>query len=302
MATRDYYDILGVSRNASESDIKRAYRKLARQYHPDINPGNKAAEARFKEINEAYDVLSDPDKRAKYDRFGPDWHRYQQTGGFGGGAGSPFAGADFADFINSLFGGAAGGPGGARPGAGPGFQAAGHDVEQAVEIALEEAFSGTQRVFRYSAPDGQPRSITVKIPAGAYDGLRIRVAGEGGPGRGGGRRGDLFVVVKLLPHDRYERRGDDLVTTVPVDVYDMLLGGEVRVPVLGGKTLTLKVPEGSQSGRKIRVSGQGMPRLNSSARGDLYVVLEAKLPTALSARERALVEELRSLRAEGVNN
>ena len=299
MATRDYYDILGVSRNADENEIKRAYRKLARQYHPDINPGNKEAEARFKEINEAYDVLSDKEKRAQYDRFGRDWQRYQQAGGMGG-ADSPFGNADFSDFINSLFGGGmgGGGAGNARRGAaGMGFRQNGQDVEQLVEITLDEAFAGTQRTLRFHSPNGQPRNITVKIPAGAHDGMRIRVAGEGGPGMGGGRSGDLFVIVKLLPSDRWERRGDDLYTSVPVSLYTMLLGGEARVPLLGGKMLTLKVPEGSQNGRKIRISGQGMPRRTSpDTRGDLYVTLEAQLPTGLSDRERALFEELRDLR------
>lgn len=305
MAQRDYYDVLGVSRNADENEIKRAYRKLARQHHPDINPGNKEAEARFKEINEAYDVLSDKEKRAQYDRFGRDFHRYQQAGGAPwGGAESPFGNADFSDFINSLFGGGMGGvgAGSARRGpAGMGFRQNGQDVEQPVEITLDEAFTGTQRTLRFHSPNGQPRTITVKIPAGADNGLRIRVAGEGGPGMGGGRPGDLFVIVKLLPSDRWERRGDDLYTTVPVSMYDMLLGGEARVPLLGGKTLTLKVPEGSQNGRKIRISGQGMPRrTNPAARGDLYVTLEAQLPSRLSDRERALFEELRSLRGDTV--
>jgi curved DNA-binding protein len=303
MATRDYYDILGVSRTADESEIKRAYRKLARQHHPDINPGNKEAETRFKEINEAYDVLSDKEKRVQYDRFGRDFHRYQQAGGGMGGADSPFGNADFSDFINSLFGGGMGGMGGVGAGStrrgpgGMGFQQNGQDVEQPVEITLDEAFAGTQRTLRFHSPNGQQRNITVKIPAGADNGMRIRVAGEGGPGMGGGRAGDLFVIVKLLPFDRWERRGDDLYTNVPVSLYTMLLGGETRVPLLGGKTLTLKVPEGSQNGRKMRISGQGMPRRTSpGSRGDLYVTLEAQLPTALSDRERALVEELRNLR------
>jgi curved DNA-binding protein len=296
MAYRDYYKVLGVESSASDAEIKKAYRKLARQYHPDINPGNQEAEVKFKEINEAYEVLSDKEKRQKYDRFGRDWQRYQQGGAEGGygGAGGGFGGADFSDFFETLFGG-----GGARSaGAGGGsFRANGQDVEQEVEIMLDEAFSGTQRSLQFHNPNGQPRTITVKIPAGAEHGSRIRVAGEGGPGIGGGRRGDLYLLVKLRPHDRFERRGDDLYTTAVVDLYTLLLGGEARVPILGGKTITLKVPAGTQNGRIMRIGGQGMPRLRApETRGDLYVTLEAMLPTTLSPRERELIEELRSLR------
>jgi curved DNA-binding protein len=299
MAQQDYYQTLGVESTASDAEIKKAYRKLARQYHPDINPGNTAAEAKFKEINEAYDVLSDKDKREKYDRFGRDWQRYGQAGegGFDWGGysnGGGVAGADFSDFFEQLFGGA-GGTTGTRGGAS--FRANGQDVEQQVEITLEEAFSGSQRTLQFHSPNGQPRNITVKIPAGVDTGSRVRVAGEGGPGLGGGKRGDLYLLVKVLPHARYERRGDDLHLKAPVDLYTMLLGGEVRVPVMGGKTVTLKVPAGSQNGKVHRIAGQGMPRLRTpDSRGDLFITLEVSLPTTLSDRERQLIEELRSAR------
>lgn len=304
MANRDYYTILGVNRDASEADIKKAYRKLARQYHPDINPGNKEAEVKFKEINEAYEVLSDKDKRSKYDTYGRDWQRMQ--GEWAGG--SPFSGAggggtDFTDLFETLFGNAT--PSGGRTrvrtnmGAGAGgFQMDGQDIEQEVEITLDEAMHGAQRVFQINSPSGQPRSINVKIPAGATTGLRVRVPGEGAAGMGGGKRGDLYVVVKVLPHSRFERDGDDLSTRVPVDLYTLLLGGEVRVALMSGKTVTLKVPEGTQNGKKFRVGGQGMPRVRDpEKRGDLYVTLEAHLPTHLSARERELFSELRDLQS-----
>jgi curved DNA-binding protein len=302
MEYQDYYKTLGVERSASPEEIKKSYRKLARQYHPDINPGNNDAEAKFKAINEAYEVLSDKEKREKYDRFGRDWQRYQQGGGGvdWGSAGSPFGGAgggaDFSDFFESLFGGgrARGAPG--APGGG-GLRMDGQDVDYQAEITLEEAFSGAERSVQFHSSNGQPRSITVKIPAGVDTGSRVRVAGEGGPGIGGGKRGDLYLVIKVAPHSRFERRGDDLHTKAQTDIYTMLLGGEVRVPLLDGKTVTLNVPSGTQNGKTFRVSGQGMPRLRApSTRGDLYVSLDAMLPTSLTTRERELVEELRGLR------
>src|SRR5688572_4097475 len=227
MDYHDYYKTLGVERSASEAEIKKAYRKLARQHHPDINPGNKAAEAKFKEITEAYEVLSDKEKREKYDRFGRDWQRYQQGGGAGGfdwgsyagSGGSPFGGGgggDFSDFFETLFGG-----GGVRSAgrAGGGYRMDGQAIEHEIEVTLDEAFTGTQRTLQVSSPSGQPRTITVKIPVGVDNGSRVRVAGEGAQGIGGGKRGDLFLVIKMLPHERFERRGDDLETTVQTDLY-----------------------------------------------------------------------------------
>jgi curved DNA-binding protein len=302
MAYRDYYEVLGVERTANESEIKKAYRKLARKHHPDINPGNTQAEATFKEINEAYDVLSDKEKREKYDRFGRDWQRYQQNGSTGvdfdgsdwrnaaGGAGD----GGFADIFETLFGA---GAGGSRVGGS--IRIDGQNLEHPIEVTLEEAFTGTQRGLQLQSPNGQPRTISVKIPAGAETGTRVRVAGEGGAGIGGGRRGDLVLTVTVLPHARYERNGDNVTVKVPVDLYTMVLGGEVRVPALGGKTITLKVPSGSQNGKTLRVSGQGMPKLRApETRGDLYVQLDVQLPTHMSARERELFEELRGLRSQ----
>lgn len=292
MANPDYYAVLGVSRSASESDIKKAYRSLARKYHPDINPGDKEAERKFKEINEAYEVLSDPQKKAQFDQFG-------RVGGPGfGGAGANPGNVDFSDIFETFFGGGAG-AGGRRQSGSMGYRSDGQDVEQSAEITLEEAFNGATRAFNFHSPNGQPRRIEVKIPAGADTGTRVRVAGEGGPGMGGGRRGDLFVVIKMLPHERYERTGDDLLFRAPIDIYTLLLGGETRVPLLNGGTVRLTIPAGTANGKTFRVTGQGMPRLRApSTRGDLYVEANAQLPAALSERERALFQELRGMRQQ----
>lgn len=304
MEYKDYYKVLGVDRGAGEQEIKQAYRKLARKYHPDINPGDKQAETRFKEINEAYEVLSDKDKRAKYDRFGREWQRYEQAGGAGGVDWGTYGGAgtmDFTDFFETLFGRGGTGtrrPGGAGFGGGFDMRMNGQDVEHAVDITLEEAFTGTQRKVQFMNPDGTPRTITVKIPVGAENGTRVRVAGEGGPGMNGGKRGDLLLLVRILPHARFERKGDDLTTHVPADLYTMLLGGDMHVSTLDGKRITLSIPPGTPNGRVFRLSGQGMPRVRKpETRGDLYVTLDAELPARLSPRERELFEELRKIRS-----
>ena len=283
---KDYYQVLGVSRGASDQEIKQAYRKLARKYHPDINPGDKQAEARFKEINEAYEVLSDKEKREKYDRFGSDWKRYEQAG-----PGVDFSGADFSDIFETLFGAG-------RSGRGGGFNIRmdGQDIEQPVEISLEEAFSGTQRTLQFSNPNGTPRTITVKIPAGIDSGNRVRVPGEGAPGLNGGKRGDLYLVIGIQPHPRFERKADDLFVKVEVPLFTLLLGGQVAVPTLAGKTINLTIPEQTQNGRTFRLSGQGMPKPHAHHRGDLYVTVNAVLPTRLTPRERELYEELRRIK------
>jgi DnaJ-class molecular chaperone len=284
---KDYYQILGVSRSASDQEIKQAYRRLARKYHPDINPGDKQAEAHFKEINEAYETLSDKEKREKYDRFGSDWKRYEQAGpGVDYGAGG-----DFSDFFESFFGGGRT----ARGAGGFNVRMNGQDVEEQVDITLEEAFSGTQRSVQFANPNGTPRTITVKIPAGSDTGGRVRVTGEGAPGMNGGARGDLILLVRLLPHNRFERKGSDLYVSVDTSLYALMLGGQVQVPTLSGKTITLSIPANTQNGRTFRLAGQGMPVLHSHHHGDLYAKVSALLPTKLSSRERELFEELRRI-------
>jgi DnaJ-class molecular chaperone len=319
MEYKDYYKALGIDQSASEEEIKKAYRKLARQYHPDMNPGDANAESKFKEINEAYQVLSDPAKRRKYDQFG---QYYQQGGGGGGASGSgfdwgsyPYGGGveggfgnqDFSDFFESLFGsmGQGGGfrytsqyPGGMGGMGGMGGYGAmpGQDIEQSVDVTLEEAFNGTQRRMQLSGPNG-PRTLTVKIPAGVDNGTRVRVAGEGAPGMGSGKRGDLYLIVRVLDHLTFKRDGDDLTMEAEVSLYTLLLGGETRIRTIDGKNITLKIPEGTPNKKVFRLHGQGMPHIgNTSKRGDLYVSVHVQLPTRLSPRERELFEELRAMR------
>jgi curved DNA-binding protein len=312
MEYKDYYKTLGVDRKADEKEIKKVYRRLARQYHPDVNPGNKAAEARFKEINEAYEVLSDPDKRRKYDELGTNYQRWQQTGGAAGGfdwsqrttgpggvrveygdLSDLFGDAGdrgFSDFFEALFGEM-----GVHPGAGAvrGGQPAVHsrDLEHQVDVTLEEAYRGAQRIVEI---DG--KRLEVKIPAGVKTGSRVRVAGEGLPVGASGTRGDLYLRVNVLPHATFERRDYDLHCEVPVDLFTALLGGEVHVPTLAGP-LVLRIPAGTQSGRTFRLSGQGMPKLRRAGEhGDLYARVQVMLPERLSDREQKLVREWAQIR------
>lgn len=294
---QDYYAILGVPRDANQNDIKKAFRKLAKKYHPDANPNNPQAEARFKEINEAYEVLSDAETRAQYDRWGPNFRQYQQMGGngnpFGGGnpfsGGNPFAGrgtaTGFDDLFSSIFG--------QMGGSGWTTAVSGQDIEQPVSITLQEAYEGTVRIIN---KDG--RQIRVNIPAGATNGTRVRLAGEGGAGINGGKNGDLYLVVDVLPMAGFERDGDDLTVDVKVDAFTAMLGGEVEVPTLG-RPVRLKIPAGTQSGRKFRISGKGMPVLRKpNTYGDLYARVMITVPTHLTQEQRRLVEQLRdSLRS-----
>jgi len=306
MEYKDYYRILGVERNASEKEIKRAYRQLARKHHPDVNPGDRQAEERFKEINEAYEVLSDAERRRKYDELGAYYQQWRRSGGRPGdfdwsqwttgapGSGrvrveygdlSDLFGGGFSDFFQSIFGGM-GQTTGARAGA-----ARGRDYEQPVQITLEEAFSGTTRRLRTGS-----RTLEVKIPPGVRSGSRVRIAGEGGSGMGGGPRGDLYLLIELLAHPGFKLEGDDLRVEVPVDVYTSVLGGEVAVPTLKGQVM-LRIPPETQGGRVFRLRGQGMPRLGDpNSRGDLYAEVRIELPQQLSEKEKELYRQLAQLR------
>ena len=306
MATkaRDYYEALGVARTATDKEIRAAYRKMARQYHPDLNPGSKSAETRFKEIQQAYEVLSDAEKRKKYDQFGHAWEQVGQApppGGYGPRSrtqtGTPFDfgdlgadGIDFNDILGRVFGGF--GRTGTQTQTRP---RRGRDVEQPVTVTLEEALSGAVRLIEVLGEGGEPRRLEVKIPAGVRDGSRVRVAGEGGPGVSSGPRGDLYLVVSVLPHPSFERKGDDLHTEISVPLTAAVLGGEVQVPTLRGR-VALRIPPETQNGRVIRLAGQGLPHLGAEGRGDLFAKVRVLLPAPLSTQERSLFEELRRLR------
>jgi curved DNA-binding protein len=299
VAFQDYYEVLGVSRDATADEIRQAYRKLARTYHPDVNK-ERDAEDRFKQISEAYDVLRDPDKRERYDRFGSNWRAGQDVSGASGfedafRAGDGFGDArvdfgdsDFSDFFENVFGRRRG-AGGGRAGF-DGFSMRGNDREAVLELALEEAARGGKRWL--SLGDG--RSLEVDIPRGVRDGQRIRLAGEGGAGAGGGPPGDLFLRVRLKPHPRFRVEGRDLYVDLAVSPWEAALGAQVPVPTLEGNA-QVKVPSGSSSGRRLRLRGQGLPGSGGAQAGDLYVVLTIRVPKKLTKKERELFERLASV-------
>jgi curved DNA-binding protein len=303
MDYKDYYKILGIERNASEEDIRKAYRKLAMQYHPDRNPNDKQAEERFKEINEAYQVLNDPKKRSHYDRLGSDYSNWQRRGapgdfnwdeyggGFPGGVRVEYGDLDdlfggagaggFSDFFRTIFGQAGGGATGTRTRTRQQPQG----YQQELEISLDEAYQGTTRVFE---SDGKQKQV--RIPAGVRTGSKVRVAGAGPNGL------DLYLIIDVRDDPRFERRGNDLHTTSTVDVFTAILGGEADVETLNGK-VKLNIPAGTQPEQVFRLAGRGMPTIkNKDERGDLYVRLKVQIPKYLSAKQRELLEEASRLK------
>ena len=293
MEYKDYYRILGVAKTATDKEIKAAFRKLARKHHPDVNPGNKEAEARFKEINEANEVLGDKEKRKRYDELGANWNAFGQQAPQGrpwpgggvrvdfedlGGAGG------FSDFFRTFFSGGGGGFGGGEEAFSPAS-----DAEGEVDLTLAEVFRGTTREVRVG---GTRRRVEVKIPPGVREGSRVRVAGEGGRGAGG-RRGDLYLRVRVAPDPTFERKGDDLQTTLRAPLTAAVLGGEAQVPTLEG-SVGIKIPPGTPAGQVFRLRGHGLPKLGATGeRGDLLATLAVELPRTLTDRQRELFEELR---------
>jgi len=330
---KDYYKILGVDRKADDKTIKSAYRRLARKHHPDVAKGGKDSAERFKEINEAYEVLSDPEKRRRYDSLGPDWQRYTQapSGGPGGGFRVEYGGdaggaGDFSDFFRSIFGDLTG-RGGSR-GEGvrledlfeSGQRGRGGDVQAGIEITLDEAFQGARKTFAMDIEEPcatchgsghikrQPctacggngwqrlrRQVDVKIPAGVKSDQRVRVAGEGAGGAAA--RGDLYLSVTVAPHPFFERKGDDIHLTLPVTAPEAALGASLEVPTLRGK-VSMKIPPATSSGRTFRLPGYGMPRLRGGGAGDQLVAVKIVMPSDVTAAERELYEQLKALRAD----
>lgn len=295
MAKRDYYEILGVRRDASEKDIKQAYRRLARRYHPDVNPGDAAAEQKFKEISTAYAVLSNPEDRKKYDHFGHqgfhagfdpasgtaggfrDFHNIKDVfggrGSFTGGLGSIFE-----DFF---------GAGTSRPDT---ARTPGEDLEQTVEITFEDAIRGTTQPIQIKRPNGNTERLQVKIPPGIHSGMRLRLGHKGTPGQNGGAAGDLYVVVRVMPHAYFTRQGCDLMCDLPITIEEAMLGAKVDVPTIDGK-ITMTLPACTQNGRRFRLRGKGIPDAKKGEGGDQYVTVRVVLPETLDGRSQQLIEE-----------
>lgn len=320
MEFKDYYEILGIDTKASQDEIKKAYRKLARKYHPDLNPNDTAAGDKFKEINEAHEVLSDPEKRKKYDQFGSQWQQYRESGGrsedfnwgqwqsdpdrtyeyrtvtpeefeelFGGVGG-------YSDFFETLFG-AAGQRSSADGLGGQDFHYQsrprhGRDSENTLLITLDETFHGATWSLQWE--DG--RKIKAKIPRGVQTGSRVRLKGQGEPGIGGGEPGDLYLIIEVMPDHRFQRKGDDLELSVSVDLFTLLLGGQVTVSGID-RAVRLDIPAETHNGRVFRLRGLGMPHLKyPEQRGDLYVTVEAALPKNLSGKEKELIQQWKHMR------
>lgn len=291
----DYYKILELDKNAGTDDIKKAYRKLARKYHPDVNPNDKEAQKKFQQINEANEVLSDPEKRKKYDQYGKDWKhaeefekRRQQQGQYANtGSGQEFygdfEGGGFSDFFESLFGGMGGGR--RRE-----TKFRGQDYQAELRLTLKEAFTTHQRTITL---DG--KNIRLTIPAGVQDGQKIRLKGHGAPGVNGGPNGDLYITFQVEDDPQFKRSGNDLHTTAAIDLYTAVLGGEATIDTMSGK-LKLKVPAGTQNETKVRVKGKGFPVYKQEGQsGDLYVTYKVKIPASLTEREKELFTELSKL-------
>jgi curved DNA-binding protein len=308
---KDYYQILGVDKKASAEEIKKAYRKLALKYHPDRNKGDAGAEEKFKELGEAYAVLSDPEKRKQYDTFGDPAafrQRYSQQ--------DIYQGSDLGDilrdmglggdFFSRIFGGGRAQPGGFRTytftGGGPGQPMGGFDFNQGMPqqgtdlvyelpVTLDEAFTGATKMVSYRR-GAQVERVSVKVPPGISTGKKLRLAGKGEPGAQGAPSGDLFIRVRVLDHPSFKRDGDDLEVSQEVSFTQAALGASLEVPTLEGKTLSVRLPKGTQNGSRLRLKGQGLPQFHAAGRGDLYVKIGVTVPQKLNKRQRELLEEL----------
>jgi curved DNA-binding protein len=307
---KDYYKILGVDKKASADDIKKVYRKLARKHHPDVNPNSKEAEEKFKEISEAYEVLSDPEKRQKYDQLGADWKRYEQAGHPGGGGFDwskysqgqgggqyqyrtdyeEFGGGGFSDFFENLFGGFGGRQ--SRQGGRHAFKGQNYTAE--LDISFEEAYRGTARILTMNG-----QQLRINIKPGVAEGQKLRLAGKGGPGAAGGPAGDILINVHVHGDARYRRQGNDIYKDQQVDLYTAMLGGEITVETLGGSSIKMKIPAETQNGATLRLKGKGFPVYGQTEQyGDLYLKIQVQMPKDLSEKEKELVKELAALRGK----
>ncbi|HMU42798.1 MAG TPA: J domain-containing protein [Ignavibacteriaceae bacterium] len=313
MEYKDYYKILGVDKSATQDEIKKAYRKLAMKHHPDRNAGNKSSEEKFKEITEANEVLSDPDKRKKYDTLGSNWNQYQHTGGqgfddfythFGGGGRRPTGsgstyefngnindifggmGGGFSDFFESFFGGRGGGFGGRTQ-----QQKTAVDVEAIMNVTLEEAFVGSEKTISVEG-----KKLKIKINPGTKDGQKLRLKGLGRSKTVDGTKGDLYLNIHILQHPFYEIKEDDLYYNLDIDLYTAVLGGSEKIITLDGKTISITIPEGTESEKTLRLKGLG--QRNGGSRGDLFVKIHVTIPKNLTKEEKELFKKLKSLRKE----
>ncbi|MDD5045365.1 MAG: J domain-containing protein [Candidatus Omnitrophica bacterium] len=312
---KDYYKVLGVNKSSSQDEIKKAYRKLARKYHPDANLNDPKAEEKFKEIGEAYEVLKDPQKRSRYDQLGANWKQYAGAGpGWPGGGGRTYTydsggkgfnfedlGSGFSDFFEMFFGR---GASDRSSGFGSDFSSQfgrgtrttamqkGHDMQSSLSITLREAYSGTQRSFKLQK-NGRVRTINVKIPGGIRDGGKIRVAGEGGVSQTGGKTGDLYLIVNITPDNFFTRKEDDLYCEVPVTIKEAFYGSKIDIPTFNGKVM-VKVPPKTQGGKTLRLKGKGMPKLKSSGSGDLYAKIKLVLPEKLTSEQKKYFDKFAS--------
>jgi curved DNA-binding protein len=316
MEYKDYYKLLGVEKSATQDQVKNAFRKLAMKYHPDKTKGDKAAEEKFKEVNEAYEVLRDPEKRKKYDTMGSNWKQYEQAGGQQGGfdwsqfydqgAGGGqrsykfesggndsefYGGGVFSDFFEQMFGRGGGGYSQQRRRAGAAIPVRGHDLTAEMSITLEEAFSGVSKTFRLEG-----EAIKLNIKAGIKDGQVLKLGGKGAPGINGGKPGDLLLTINVEKSPIYERKGDDLYADLNVDLYTAVLGGKVQFRTIKG-AVNVTIPAGTQSGKLMKLPGMGMPSYSFKEKtGDIYLKVEVQVPQSLNSKEKALFEELRALR------
>ncbi|HLG02235.1 MAG TPA: DnaJ C-terminal domain-containing protein [Bacteroidia bacterium] len=300
MNYKDYYKVLGVEKTATAQEIKKTFRRLAVKYHPDKNQGNKAAEEKFKEINEAYAVLGDPEKRKKYNEMGESWRQFEQQPKYGGEqfdwsqwTGGRARDEDFGDFFETVFGGQfSRGNGGRKTRA---FK--GQDYNAKISITLEEAYFGTPREFEVNG-----KNVRIRLKPGTVDGQVVRLSGYGAPGRNEGKPGDLYIAVEILPHSIYERKGNDLYTEFPVDLFTCVLGGNAELHSLKGP-VNVKIPMLTQSGKKIRMKGLGMPVYGKPDQfGDLYAKIAVRIPESLSPEEEELFRRLEEIRKKKTVN